>query len=248
MSSLVRVCATVFLFYACGMYGSHMTTKAADACAQALRALERKMLKRFDKLEDGVSKCWRPPPKGKWSHFSRWWKFFKTDLDELFQFYLIFSQKRMPPVGKFTWVTIFTSKSNQSSKSLLPSCQLVVCARNPWETRRHSLIADFSNLEKLIIVSTHWSVICFFCLKKESYRIWIEVWSLRSTGFLTNYYFKNSFMKNGGFCYLQFWVRTLLYENVLVHSKTRALKNLGEQQQFGVSFVACSGISSSTRF
>lgn len=55
-------------------------------------------------------------------------------------------------------------------------------------------------------------------------------------------------MKNGGFYHLQFWVRTLLYENVLVHSKTRALKNLGEQQQFGVSFVACSGISSSTRF
>lgn len=165
-----------------------------------------------------------------------------------FNFISFFSQKRMPPVGKFTWVTIFTSKSNRSSKSLLPSCQLVVGARNPSETRRHSLIADFSNLEKLIIVSTHWSVICFFCLKKESYRIWIEVWSLRSTGFLTNYYFKNSFMKNGGFCYLQFWVRTLLYENVLVHSKTRALKNLGEQQQFGVSFVACSGISSSTRF
>lgn len=65
MSSLVRVCATVFLFYACGLYGSHMTIKAADACAQALRALERKMLKRFDKLEDGVSKCCRPPPKGK---------------------------------------------------------------------------------------------------------------------------------------------------------------------------------------
>lgn len=54
-------------------------------------------------------------------------------------------------------------------------------------------------------------------------------------------------MKNGGFCHLQFWVRTLRYENVLVHSKTRALKNLGEQQQFGVSFVACSGISTSTR-
>ena len=167
MSSLVRVCATVFLFYACGMYGSHMTTKAADACAQALRALERKMLKRFDKLEDGVSKCCRPPPKGKWSHFSRWWKFFKTDLDELFQFYLIFSQKRMPPVGKFTWVTIFTSKSNRSSKSLLPSCQLVVGARNPSETRRHSLIADFSNLEKVTDNSFHTLIDQWFAIFPE---------------------------------------------------------------------------------
>ena len=166
-----------------------------------------------------------------------------------FNFLSFFSQKRMPPVGKFTWVTIFTSKSNRSSKSLLPSCQLVVCARNPSETRRHSLIADFSNLEKVTDNSFHTLISDLqFSQKKESYRIWIEVWSLRSTGFLTNYYFKNSFMKNGGFCHLQFWVRTLLYENVLVHSKTRALKNLGEQQQFGVSFVACSGISTSTRF
>lgn len=95
MSSLVRVCATVFLFYACGLYGSHMTTKAADACAQALRALERKMLKRFDKLEDGVSKCCRPPPKGKWSHFSRWWEIFKTDLDEIISILSHFSHRNL---------------------------------------------------------------------------------------------------------------------------------------------------------
>ena len=154
-----------------------------------------------------------------------------------FNFISFFSQKRMPPVGKFTWVTIFTSKSNRSSKSLLPSCQLVVCARNPSETRRHSLIADFSNLEKVTDNSFHTLISDLqFSLKKESYRIWIEVWSLRSTGFSTNYYF------NGGL------LSSVLDENVLVHSKTKALKNLGEQQQFGVSLVACIGISPSTRF
>ena len=95
MSSLVRVCATVFLFYACGLYGSHMTTEEADACAQAVRALERKMLKRFDKLEDGVSKCCRPPPKGKWSHFNRWWEVFKTDLDEIISILSHFSHRNV---------------------------------------------------------------------------------------------------------------------------------------------------------
>lgn len=93
-----------------------------------------------------------------------------------FNFISFFSQKRMPPVGKFTWVTIFTSKSNRSSKSLLPSCQLVVCARNPWETRRHSdcrlfkprktdnsfhtLISDLLFLpEKRIVSYLNWSMI-----------------------------------------------------------------------------------------
>ena len=90
MSSLVRVCATVFLFYACGLYGSHMTTKAADACAQALRALERKMLKRFDKLEDGVSKCCRPPPKVNDHTSVDGEKFSKPTWMKSFQFYLIF--------------------------------------------------------------------------------------------------------------------------------------------------------------
>ena len=48
----------------------------------------------------------------------------------------------------------------------------------------------------------------------------------------------------------RFFLSSVLGENasVLVHSKTRALKNLGEQKQFGVSSVACSGISTSTRF
>ena len=92
-----------------------------------------------------------------------------------FNFISFFSQKRMPPVGKFTWVTIFTSKSNRSSKSLLPSCQLVVGARNPSETRRHSLIADFSNLEKVTDNSFHTFISDLqFSLKKRivSYLNW----------------------------------------------------------------------------
>ena len=80
----------MFLFYACGLYGSHMTTKAADACAQALRALERKMLKglislrteypsvvdRLQKVNDHTS------VDGE--------KFSKPTWMKLFQFYLIF--------------------------------------------------------------------------------------------------------------------------------------------------------------